>query len=143
MKFKATPDHEFIQSRDKQAKKLSQQTRGADCEFIEYHQAIVDQFQTIYEGMEYDTTHTAIGRIDYKQFAQNGVHVSTWIKARIDEGIIDALGIWRWLPNNRYVELEEDVPVQYEILEYVNAQEAMKHWVQTTPAAGRFKYPFN
>ena len=76
-----------------------------DCEFVEWHQAKVDPFQTLYDGYEYDTTHKVLGNIDYKIYSKAGVHVSPYIQKQILEGKIDKLGIWMWVKPVSYTHL--------------------------------------
>ena len=57
--FKAKVDKAFIIQRDE---KINEDNRPNpyfrwDSEFVEFHQAKVDQFQTLYDGYEYDTYH--------------------------------------------------------------------------------------
>ena len=138
-KFKATISKDFIEHRNSIIEKRSAGIRGADSEFPEFHQCIVDKFQTLNEGWEYDTYHEILGKIDYKQYSQAGVHISTHIQEQIKLGNIDMLGIWKWLPDNKWVELEEGMKVQYEILDYVDAKEAIKHLNEEN----RFTFPID
>ena len=136
--FKAKVDKAFITQRDK---KISEDKRPNpsfrwDSEFVEFHQAKVDKFQTLYDGYEYDTYHEILGAVDYKMYSKSGVHVSEYIQKQIKAGKIDQLGIWTWFrpwPGP----LEENQIVEYEILDYVDAKEALKHINENN----RFTYP--
>ena len=136
--FKAKVDKAFIIQRNK---KVNEDNRPNpyfrwDSEFVEFHQAKVDKFQTLYDGYEYDTYHQMLGSIDYKMYSKSGVHVSKYIQKQIRNGRIDKLGIWMWSrpwPGP----LEENQVVEYEILDYVNAKEALKHINENN----RFTYP--
>jgi len=136
--FKAKVDKAFIIQRDK---KISKDNRPNpyfrwDSEFVEFHQVKVDKFQTLYDGYEYDTYHEILGAVDYKMYSKSGVHVSEYIQKQIKAGKIDQLGIWMWSrpwPGP----LEENQIVEYEILDYVDAKEALKHINENN----RFTYP--
>ena len=137
--YKGRVDADFIKHRNNIIRKRDAGIRGADSEFVEFHQAKVDPMQTLYERATYDTYHKILGRIDYKQYSKDGVHVSEWIQEQIKLKKIDMLGIWKWYPSNTWTKLEEGMTVQYEILDYVDAQMALKYIDTTT---NRFKYPF-
>lgn len=119
-KFKATVPAKFIVRRDRMIPKFNAGIRGADAEFIEYHQALVDPFQILYEGMAWDTTHEILGNIDYKQYAKDGVKLSEYCQKQIKAGNVHFIGVWRWLPKNIWEELYEGKVVEYEILDYVD-----------------------
>lgn len=138
--YKAKVDKTFIAHRNKIAPHRNAGIRGADCEFVEYHQAKVDPMQTINEKWEWDTTHSILGNIDYKQYSKNGIHVSIAIQEQIKKGNIHVLGIWQWYPNNKYVELQEGMVIQYKILDFVDAKSALASIDKET---NRFKYPFD
>ena len=137
--YKAKVNKEFIKHRDSIINKRNAGIRGADSEFVEFHQAKIDPMQTLYEHATYDTYHMILGRIDYKQFSEAGVHISEWIQKQIAAGKIDVLGIWKWYPKNQWEELKEGMVVQYEILDFVNAKTALEFLDKET---NRFKYPF-
>ncbi len=136
--FKAKVDKAFIIQRNK---KVNEDNRPNpyfrwDSEFVEFHQVKVDQFQTLYDGYEYDTYHEVLGAIDYKMYSKSGVHVSEYIQKQIKAGKIDHLGIWTWSrpwPGP----LEENQVVEYEILDYVDAKQAIKNINENN----RFTYP--
>jgi len=136
--FKAKVDKAFIIQRDK---KISEDNRPNpyfrwDSEFVEFHQVKVDKFQTLYDGYEYDTYHEILGAVDYKMYSKSGVHVSEYIQKQIKAGKIDQLGIWMW-SRSWPGPLEENQIVEYEILDYVDAKEALKHLNENN----RFTYP--
>jgi len=135
-KFKGTVSAEFIARRDKKAGGFNAGIRGADAEFIEHHQVLIDPFQSLYEGYEYDTFHSTLGRIDYKQYSKAGIKLGEYTQRQIREGMVQYIGIWKWLPNNHWEELHEGKVVQYEILDYVDAKEALKQLNDD----GRFPY---
>jgi len=97
-----------------------------DCELPEYHQSLIDPNQTLTDAFEYDTIHKEYHNLDYKIDSEKGVHVSDWIQAQIDNGYIDNLVIWRWLPRNIHRIVREDMDISYEILAIVNAKEAKR-----------------
>lgn len=145
--YKAIVSKEFIKHRDNIINKRNAGIRGADAEFVEHHQVIVDKFQTLYEGATYDTHHQILGRIDYKQYAEAGVKISPWIESKILANEIDVLGIWKWYPKNQWVKLEEGMSVQYEILDFVDAKMAASRLFdyyneKEKKMERRFKYPF-
>jgi len=140
-KYKAKVWPEFIVRRDKRVtedlisdkKKGIKSTKGQhifrkDAEFPEYHQPMIDKNQIHAPESEkrWDTNHTTLGHLDYKQDAKAGVHVSPWIQERIEEGHIDYLVIWKWLPFGLHHVLTEDYVVEYEIIAIVNAKEALE-----------------
>ncbi len=135
--FKGIVDRAFINYRNKIMHSRAAGIRGADSEFPEYHQCQVDPCQTLNNSWVFDTVHTKLGNVDYKNFSKDGVHVSTAIQKQIIAGNIDYLGIWKWLPNNRWIELKEGMTVEYEILDYVDAKEAIKYLNKDN----RFLYP--
>lgn len=137
--YKAKVSKEFIEHRDSIINKRDAGIRGADSEFVEFHQAKIDPMQKLYEHATYDTYHMVLGRIDYKQYSEAGVHVSEWIQKQIALGKIDVLGIWKWYPKNQWEKLKEGMTVQYEILDFVNAKTALEFLDKET---NRFKYPF-
>lgn len=126
-KFKATVTKEFIERRDKNAVKFKAGIRGADAEFIEYHQSLIDPLQTLYEKMEYDTVHEILGNIDYKQYSREGVHIGKYCQNLIKKGKVHKIGIWRWLPRNQWEELYEGKTVQYEIIDYIDADRLIEY----------------
>ena len=140
-KYKAKVWPEFIVRRDRRVhedltsdrKKGIKSTKDEhlfrkDEEFPEYHQPTIDKNQTHAPEHEkrWDTEHATLGNLDYKQDAKNGVHVSQWIQKRIEEGNIDYLVIWKWLPFGQHNVLTEDSMVEYEIIAVVNAKEALE-----------------
>jgi hypothetical protein len=136
--FKAKVDKAFIIQRNK---KVNEDNRPNpyfrwDSEFVEFHQANVDKFQTLYDGYEYDTYHEILGAVDYKMYSKSGVHVSEYIQKQIKVGKIDQLGIWMW-SKPWLGPLEENQVVEYDILDYVDAKEALKHISENN----RFTYP--
>lgn len=135
--FKGIVDRAFINHRNKIMYSRDAGIRGADSEFPEHHQCQVDPRQTLNDTWVFDTFHTEKGKIDYKNYSVKGVHVSVAIQKQIIKGNIDYLGIWKWLPNNRWIELKEGMTVAYEILDYVDAKEAIKYLDKNN----RFLYP--
>jgi len=126
-KFKGTVTAEFIARRDSKAPGFVAGVRGADAEFIEHHQALIDPFQTLYEGYEFDTKHSVLGNIDYKQYSKAGIKLGEYTQQQIRGGKVQYIGVWRWLPNNLWEELHEGKVVQYEILDYIDANKAIEH----------------
>lgn len=122
-KFKGIVTQEFI---DRRQKRVVKDTRTDvnpyfqwDSEFVEYHQCQVDPQQKMYEGYEYDTTHSEFGNLDYKMYSKTGVHVSQYIQKQIRKGLIDHLVIWKW--TNGYKQLYKGDEVEYNILGTVPA----------------------
>ena len=135
-----TPDSDFIRMRDKKSKTMKMGVMGADCEFPEYHQSIVDPKQTYYYGYQYDTMHEDYGELDYKQYSAKGIHVSEYTKKQIESGKVKYIVVWKWFNNNVWKQLEEGVSVGYEICGMVDAVEALK---QLDKKTHRFPYPLN
>ena len=138
MRFKGTVKKEFIDQRNvKVAKDKNKNPYFRwDCEWVENHQASVDQFQTLYEGFEYDTTHEHLGNLDYKIYAKAGVHISEYIQNQVKKGKIDYFAIWSWAKPWEDP-LEEGQVVEYDILGHVDAKEAIKNLNEQN----RFTFP--
>lgn len=148
-KYKAKVTKDFIESRNKKIAGALKNPKNAgkkeedfyyrwDAELPEYHQSIIDDLQELYEGFEYDTTHQILKNLDYKQDSYAGVHVSDYIQEQIDEGNIQYLVIWKWLPNNKHHVLIEESVVEYEIVAIVDAKEARELLKKSTN--NRFKW---
>jgi hypothetical protein len=118
---------EFIKRRDYMVSQPNWNAgiRGADAEFPEWHQALIDPNQTLHEGWEWDTNHLLYETLDYKQFAKPGVKISPAIKKMIEQGRTKNLPIWRWSNGNLWVELKEGMEVSYDIIGVVNARQAL------------------
>jgi hypothetical protein len=118
---------EFIKRRDYMVSQPNWKAgiRGADAEFPEWHQALIDPNQTLYEGWEWDTNHLLYGTQDYKQFSQAGVLISPDIQKVIEQDITDNLAIWEWSNGNRWVELKEGMEVSYDIIGIRDAKECI------------------
>ena len=56
-------------------------------------------------------------------YSKAGVKLSPYIQKQINESNIDTLIIWKWC--DRYKQLEEGIPVDYEIIGHVNAKDAL------------------
>ena len=133
-----TPDSDFIRMRNKKSKTMKMGVMGADCEFPEYHQSIVDPKQTYYYGFQYDTMHEDYGELDYKQYSHKGIHISEYTKTQIESGKVKYIVVWKWFDNNVWKQLEEGVSVGYEICGMVDAVEALR---QLDKKTHRFPYP--
>lgn len=143
MNFKAIVDKDFISRRNV---KIAEDTRTDvnpyfqwDSEFVEFHQCKVDSFQTEFKGYEADTIHQMLGNIDYKLYrgSDGTCHVSPYIQKAIKNGITEQLGIWMW--NGKYPgPLQEGQTVEYTILGYIDAKQALKHIDKKT---NRIPYP--
>ena len=118
---------EFIKRRDYMVSQPNWNAgiRGADAEFPEWHQALIDPNQTLYEEWEWDTNHSLYGTLDYKQFAKPGIKISSPIIKVIKQDKTENLPIWRWSNGNRWVELTEGMEVSYDIMGVVNARQAV------------------
>ena len=143
MRYKGKVAKEFIVRRDERVAKDEREQLDPyfqwDCEFVEWHQAKVDPFQTLYEGYEYDTVHKVLGNIDYKIYSKAGVHLSPYIQKQILEGKIDKLGIWMWVKPYKRLELGESV--EYEIIDFVDAKQALARLEPDMKGGQRFQYP--
>jgi hypothetical protein len=142
-RYKGKVAKEFIVRRDERIAEDNRENLDPyfqwDCEFVEWHQAKVDPFQTLYDGYEYDTTHKVLGNIDYKIYSKAGVHVSPYIQKQIIEGKIDKLGIWMWIKPYKRLELGESV--EYEIIDFVDAKQALIRLEPDMKGSQRFQYP--
>ena len=62
---------EFIRQRDikveKDGRDFHSATRQWDFEFPEYHQSSLNNGHVLYEGFEYDTTHSFFGNCDFNK----------------------------------------------------------------------------
>ena len=138
MRYKLIPTKEFIKQRDAKIradKKPENAPFRWDAEAVEWHQVEIDPKQTMNESWHYDTNHEDLGHVDYKMYAQAGVHVSDKIQEQIRKGNIDTLTVWMWV--KPWEPLKEGVPVEYEILGHVDAKEALSK----INAKKRFTFP--
>ena len=153
MIFKGKVAKEFIERRDERVAEDKRTTVDPyfqwDCEFPEWHQSKVDPYQTLHEHpYEWDTIHKFMGNIDYKLDSKYGVKVSDYIKGLVLEGKIQKFGVWRWLKKPHKILRLNDM-VQYKILDYVDAKEAVKRLKHdgTFDSKGRknmrFPFPFD
>jgi hypothetical protein len=127
MHYKGIVTKEFIEQRNVKVAKDKNKKNPFfrwDSEFPEYHQVQIDKNQTLYEGFEYDTVHAHLGNLDYKMYSKDGVHVSDYIKDKVDEGLIDYFVVWMW--NKPHEKLEEGMEVEYTILGFVDAKQAVQ-----------------
>lgn len=143
MNFKGKVDKAFVERRDQLVAEDKRSDIDPyfqwDSEFVEYHQCKVDKFQTRYDGYEYDTIHEHLGNIDYKLYRSSDgtFHVSEYIQRQVKAGIVDMFGIWMW--NGRYKgPLEEGQSVEYTIIDYVDAKQAL----ELIDENNRIPYPF-
>ncbi len=141
--YRGKVDKEFIQRRDEL---VAQDNRAGlnpyfqwDCEFPEQHQAKIDSFQTLYDGYEFDTVHKMLGNVDYKIYSKEGVKLSRYIQKQIRAGKIDKICIWMW--SKPYRRLEEGNTVEYEILDFVDAQQCLERLECDSKGGERFQYP--
>ena len=123
--YKGKPDEKFIGQRDTRAPKYKLGFFGADCEFPEYHQSLIDPNQSLYTGAAWDTTHVKLKNQDYKLITKEGkVHVGDWPKKQIRLGNIHHLVIWKW--DAPYKQLYLNQEVGYTILGIVDAKTILK-----------------
>lgn len=137
MRFKAIPSKAFITQRNQKVARDSRDNPYFfwDSELPEWHQCEIDPKQTMNTSWHWDTVHEELGNIDYKLFSQAGVHVSDAIQRQVKEGNIDYFGVWMWA--TRHQQLQEGVEVEYDLLGYVDAKEAIK---KINKATNRFKF---
>lgn len=137
MRFKVKPSKEFISQRDAKVKQDERDNPHFfwDSELPEWHQCEVDPKQTMYPGWYFDTIHEDLGHIDYKLYSKAGVHVSKAIQNQVKTGNIDYFGIWMWA--NGHKQLKEGVEVEYDLLGFVDAKEALK---LLDPKTNRFEF---
>lgn len=123
--YRGKPDSVFIAGRNIKALKYTQGIFGADCEFPEYHQSIIDPKQKLYAGIKWDTTHIDLKNLDYKLAKNNGmVHVSNFPKKQVLLGNIHHFVVWMWDPGYNQLYLNQEVG--YKILGIVDAKLALK-----------------
>ena len=123
--------------------------RRWDCEFPEHHQSLIDPMQTLFEGNEkyehhyFDTIDEELGNCDYKQYAKNGVHISSFIYDCLNKGITDHIVVWEWANGNRHKKLYINEDVSYILLGAVPAQQVIKTAeIVGYDCKGRPKYRF-
>lgn len=126
----AKPNEDFIKERDKKGPEYKAGFRGADAEFPEWHQILIDPLQKKYideKGKVYDAdvVHEEYGICDYKQYAKAGFKISNNTEKSIEKEIAKKIIVWKWSNNNRWDPLEENKSVGYEIMGIVDAQEAL------------------
>ena len=123
---------EFIRRRDAiiakklaEGGKLEDLYRRWDCELPEYHQASVDPDQTLYEDWHFDTIYKTKWHLDYKQYSQDGIHISNPILEQIKAGNIHYIIVWEWDGGNRHKRLYENDEISYNIIGIVPAQQVI------------------
>ena len=119
---------------------LMSERRRWEAEFPEYHQCQVDSKQEVYWGFQYDTMHEDLGEMEYKQFAKKGVKLSPYTQARIKDGTVKYIVVWKWADRNRWTPLEANKQANYEICGYVEANRALE-LLQNVDGDMRFPYP--
>lgn len=134
------PPADWLEKRDNHVERVMREEgaseedaiRRWDCEFPEYHQSLIDPMQTLFEGNEkykhhcFDTIDKKLGNCDYKQYAQTGVHISSFIYGCLKKGIIDHIIVWEWANGNRHKRLYINEDVSYVVLGAVPAQQVIK-----------------
>lgn len=151
---------EFIERRDVHVERVMLEEsvsedaaiRRWDSEFPEHHQSLIDPLQTLFEGNDeyshhcFDTIDEELGNCDYKQYAQAGVHISSFIYDRCKDGTIDHIIVWEWADRNRHKRLYINDEVSYIVLGAVPAQQV----IETAEIAGydhkgrpKYRFKFN
>lgn len=135
--FTGLVSKEFIERRDANVSKDKRPNINHnfqwDAEFPEHHQCSIDPMQKLYESWQWDTIHEKYGNIDYKQFAQIGIHVGKPIQNVIKAGKTDYLLIWKW--KGQYTKLREGDTASYTVLCLVKAQDILS---EIDPRTNRF-----
>lgn len=117
----------FITIRNKRAPKYRQGIHGADCEYPEYHQLRINkELKESTDKYTHDLIHPEYGRVDFKNWSQQGVKLSDHVLKNLKEGKVDHLCVWEWCPNNMYVQLKAGMEVEYKILYHISAKEALE-----------------
>lgn len=123
--YTGTCDSIFMNNRDYVAPKYKMGIFGADCEYPEYHQSTIDPKQKLYNGVNWDTTHTDLQNLDYKLAKNDGmVHIGDYPKKQVKLGNIHHFIVWRWDPH--YIQLYLNLKVSYKILGIVDAKLALE-----------------
>lgn len=154
-----TVSAEFIEKRDVHVERIMREEgvkeedaiRRWDCEFPEQHQSLIDPLQTLFEGNEkythhcFDTIDEELDNCDYKQNSQKGVHISSFIYDRCEDGTIDHIVVWEWANGNRHKRLYINDEVSYIVLGAVPAQQV----IETAEIVGydhrhrpKYRFPF-
>lgn len=129
MTFKGTVTKEFVDRRNKQVAEDKRDhdvaMRQWDFEFPEHHQcSIVTSGHRLYKGYDHDTDHDFFGACDFKHVNRfNEFHISPYILRQIKKGKIDHIVLWKYKNKDWSRPLEEGDSVQYEILDYIPADE--------------------
>ena len=144
--FYGVPSAEFLEKRDahvfndERQISIEEKYRRWDAEWPEYHQCSIDPTKKIYRGRKIDLICETHGRVDYKQYAANGIHVSTFVQGWAkDETGAEVFTLWKWAyGNNRHIKLEKNKSYGYEIIGHINAKYALDLINEKT---NRFKWP--
>ena len=119
----------FIAQRDKKVAKCRDKSelnkyRRWDSEFPEHDMINHRSDLTLYEGFEYDNTHSHFGKIDYKMFAKAGVKINYYPQEQVLKGNLDYFQIWKWV-EPWASPLQAGREYSYEILGLVEAHKAV------------------
>ena len=128
--YKGEVTEEFINRRNQLAKEDSRDFETAlrqwDFEFTEHHQCSANTGHIMYDGYEYDTKHTFFGNCDFKHVNRyNKFHISPYIYKQLKNGTIDHIVAWKYKNKDWSRCLNVGDSVQYEILDYIPAQEVL------------------
>jgi len=123
-KYKGIVTEDFITRRNEIA---STDTRTGidpyrqwDFEFVEFHQASLNNGHTVYEGYEYDTTHKFFGNCDFKHVnSKREVTISAYIRDKLERGIIDNIVAWSYIKKDWSKNFEVGDAVHYQIIGYI------------------------
>jgi len=153
--FTTKPPGKFIAHRDYQVDRCTAKgdTRNLyqrwDSEFPEWHQCSVDPKQTLFEGNQtlthhaFDTIDEDYDNCDYKQYAQKGIHLSSYVYDMIVNGTTNHVIVWEWANGNRHNRLYENQEVSYTVLGAVPASYIIKTAkIEGYDSQGRPSYRF-
>lgn len=139
--YKGKVTQEFIDRRNKQVAKDKRDydtaLRQWDFEFPEHHQCSIPSGHTLYFGYEYDTVHDFFGNCDFKHVNRfNGFHISPYILKQLKAGKIDHIVPWKYIERDWSKPLDVGQSVQYEVLDYIPAQEILQAIEEKTDVRG-------
>jgi len=140
--YTSTVSQTFIDIRNRKYKGYKHGIRGVDCEFPEWDQRLIDPKQTEYKHSIFcDNIHTEFGNVDYKNYSQEGPYLSDSARKAVINGVIDNLVIWKWLPNNKYVELKTGMKVSYEIIGIISRKMLIDHFDKLVDNPRNSRFP--
>jgi len=134
--FSATVSRAFTERRDRRIQLFNANGRSdelraihADCEFFEDY--LINQPGSEWDPpmqncMAYDAIHREIGRVEFKCSSGRTITIKPYCQKQIQNGMIDAFLIWKWVVKPNAI-LQEGDTVVCEILQIVPAKHVVNN----------------